>query len=370
MAGVGVFESLDWCKVRSFLPLDLTSFVKRSGALERFRNVPDADAYIRTLLLYGMPKSTLESSAQIAREANLADLTPEALFKRLKKAPGMLEGLFFHLLTHAVEPAERFGSYRLLAVDATVLTGPNAKGVDQKLHVVYDLGKGLPVWVEVTHAKDGGETLARHHSFGAGDLVLGDRGYGHERGLMSALKSKANFLVRFEFESIKLFNDLEERIDPLQADGCIPQTGPADFCVYLADWVAPLRAIGERKPDGKVVWLLTNLGEEELPIEQARKLYARRWQIELFFKRLKSLVDLDELPTRDGPMARPWIWAKLTLAALAVLIDHERFSPWGTPFQVEDTQKVSPSTHRGIANGKTQTKKRTPKRKTKGEVRV
>jgi hypothetical protein len=71
------------------------------------------------------------------------------------------------------------------------------------------------------------------------------------------------------------------------------------------------------------------LTSEELSVEEARSLYSARWQIELFFKRLKSLLDLDELPTRDGPTARPWIWAKLVLAALAVVMTDERFSPWG-----------------------------------------
>jgi hypothetical protein len=278
------------------------------------------------LLLYGLPKSSLQQAARIAREANIANLSSVALFKRLVKAEGMLKSVFEHLLSHAVGPECRFGSYRLLSVDATCLCGPGATGTDQLLHVVYDLGKGLPASVDLTTSK-AGETFGRHSSFGRGDLLLGDRGYGWEKSIVAALRSKAHVLVRFEFDCIRLLTDEEEKIWREQAEGCVPDAGPVDFCVYLESWPAPLRAIGERNPKGQVVWYLTDLGQDELPLNEARKLYARRWQVELFFKRLKSILDLDELPSRDGPVARPWAWTKLILAGLAVLVSHERFFP-------------------------------------------
>jgi hypothetical protein len=335
MSAIDTGSSLKWESVRGFLPFDLDGLAVDTGALVRRRGVKGGESLVRTLLLYGLPKSTLERSARLAREANLAQISPEALFKRLRAAEPMLQTIFTHLLTQAAGPELRFGDYRLLSVDATSLCGPGATQTDQRLHVVYDLGKGLPVSIDFTNIK-GGETLARHDSFGPGDLVLGDRAYGLGRGLTSALRKGARVLVRFEFESIRLLTDLDEKIWPMQAEACIPASGPAEICVYLPNWPAPLRAIGERDLKGKVVWLLTDLSEEELPIRQVRPLYARRWQIELFFKRLKSLLDLDELPSRDGPTARPWVWTKLILATLAVLISHERFSPWGRPFSLTE----------------------------------
>jgi hypothetical protein len=46
-------------------------------------------------------------------------------------------------------------------------------------------------------------------------------------------------------------------------------------------------------------------------------LYRLRWQIELLFKRLKSLLHLDALPSREGPTAKSWMLARLIAAALA-----------------------------------------------------
>jgi hypothetical protein len=367
MGGTAFSEPFNWSSIRDFLPFDLDTLAVETGCLKRRRKVEGGESLLRTMLLYGLPKSSLQRSVRLAREANLSDMSAVALFKRLCKSERLLQGVFTHLLSHAATPEERFGPYRLLAVDATVLCGPGATGTDQRLHVVYDLGKGLPLSVDLTDAK-GGESLKRHHSFGQGDLILADRAYGVANSLLAALRSKARFLVRFEFESIRLLDDLDEKIWPEQAEGCVPATGQVQICVHLPEWPAPLRAIAERNPEGKPIWLITDLGEDELPLSQVRALYARRWQIELFFKRLKSLLELDELPTRAGPTARPWIWTKLILSTLAVLTTHERFSPWGRPLppnqSLDEFQLRSDHPGRSPADQETvQTQKREASRK-------
>jgi IS4 transposase len=59
--------------------------------------------------------------------------------------------------------------------------------------------------------------------------------------------------------------------------------------------------------------------------------YRFRWQIELAFKRMKSILNLDELPAKDPALARTVLYAKL-LAALLVEDFTTHFlaiSPWG-----------------------------------------
>ena len=41
-----------------------------------------------------------------------------------------------------------------------------------------------------------------------------------------------------------------------------------------------------------------------------------RWQIELAFKRLKSLLHIDRLPTRTEQASRSWLYAHLIMALL------------------------------------------------------
>ena len=282
-----------------------------------------------------------------------------------------MQGLFEQALGHVVSKSERWRGFRVLAVDATTLCGPGATCTDQRLHVVYDLGKAVPVTVELTSPKSG-ETLRRHQSFGANDLVLADAGYGHASGIIHALKTGAKVLVRFNFESIRLLGFDQEKIWPEQAAGVLGKENPEEFEVLLPGWDAPLRVIGSRNPEGLPVWFITNLNAQELEKSQVRELYARRWQIELFFKRLKSLMDIDTLPTRAGPTARPWIWAKLLLATLAVLLADESFFPCHNQIQpMENIQNRSmdgPRIHTLSSTPKTKKGKTQRQKETKTKI--
>jgi hypothetical protein len=324
------FHGWHWDVLGRFLPFDLDSFAVEHGALRRRRGVQDGASLMQLCLLCGLPKMKFERAADLAKEANLAELSGVALFKRFCNSEAMLESAFSHVLGHSLDRQERFAGYRILAVDGTSLCGPGAKHTDQRLHVVYDLGRGMPLSVEMTNNR-GGETLRRHSSFGKGDLILGDRIYGNGPGVRHALNLGARVLVRCELESLRIMDENGLKIWPEPAKAQVPKNGSIELAAFLPGDDRPLRLIGERNRKGVVVWLLTDLTPNELPRDQARALYMRRWQIELFFKRLKSLLDLDELPSRDGPSARPWIWAKLLLAALLVLVSHERFSPWEQP---------------------------------------
>jgi len=62
-------------------------------------------------------------------------------------------------------------------------------------------------------------------------------------------------------------------------------------------------------------------GEASLPTEgypagEVLMVYRLRWQIELAFKRLKSLLRMDRIPTQTERASRSWLTAHLILALL------------------------------------------------------
>src|SRR5665213_1204312 len=68
-----------------------------------------------------------------------------------------------------------------------------------------------------------------------------------------------------------------------------------------------------------------------MPTETILEWYRVRWQIELTFKRLKSLAQLGHLPKYDAQSSRAWLYGKLFVALLTqklVRIGRE-ISPWG-----------------------------------------
>lgn len=67
--------------------------------------------------------------------------------------------------------------------------------------------------------------------------------------------------------------------------------------------------------------------------EAIMEFYRRRWQVELAFKRLKSLLQLGHLKKVDKDGAKAWLQGKLLVACLieTLILTAERFSPWGYP---------------------------------------
>jgi len=61
--------------------------------------------------------------------------------------------------------------------------------------------------------------------------------------------------------------------------------------------------------------LVTSL-PPDIPADEICAAYRMRWQIELAFKRLKSLIHLDRLPTRTTAGGLSWLYAHLILALL------------------------------------------------------
>ena len=81
----------------------------------------------------------------------------------------------------------------------------------------------------------------------------------------------------------------------------------------------------------KYVILFTTFPIEAFPAASVLEWYRTRWQVELVFKRFKSLAQLGHLPKRDDESAKAWLYGKFLVALLVEkLIRHaSAISPWG-----------------------------------------
>ena len=85
----------------------------------------------------------------------------------------------------------------------------------------------------------------------------------------------------------------------------------------------------QQRESNKYIMVMTSLGKEVSPA-QVLELYRLRWQIEIAFKRLKSLFEYNELPSKNSQSVKAWFYGKLLLAALCeTLVNAGRFSPSG-----------------------------------------
>jgi IS4 transposase len=88
------------------------------------------------------------------------------------------------------------------------------------------------------------------------------------------------------------------------------------------------KAVSEvQRENNKYIMVATSLGKK-VSACQVLELYRKRWQIELAFKRLKSLFQYNDLPATNGESIKAWFYGKLLLAALCeTLVNTGRFSP-------------------------------------------
>jgi hypothetical protein len=285
------------------------------------------------MLAYGVSDLSLKDTAAWAKAGGIADFTGPALFYRLEQSHTWLQHILSQLLLEEKRIDEAALEIRI--VDATVVTGPGSKGTDWVLHTVIDPVAGRFESVEITDAH-GAETFMRH-SVHPGHLVLGDRQYATARGIESVVNDGAFPVVRVNRRTLKIC-DLERRRIYLQSfepdllkgrlislDVLIPTppdlTGKKNKAWDLKEatsWI-PARIVGCRT-DKDVTWVLTTASRDMLSDEALMELYRLRWQIELLFKRLKSLLHLDTLPSKDGPTSKIWLLIRLVVAAVAQIL--------------------------------------------------
>ena len=80
----------------------------------------------------------------------------------------------------------------------------------------------------------------------------------------------------------------------------------------------------------KYVIVSTTFPAAEFPAERVLEWYRLRWQVELVFKRFKSLAQLGHLPKHNDDSAKAWLYGKLLVALLVekLIRDALACSPW------------------------------------------
>jgi hypothetical protein len=340
-----------WEYIRTLLPPDLEESAKTLGALVRCRNVPDAAALMRMALAYAVSDLSLKDVAAWASSLELAAISGPGLFYRLREAEAWLAHVLGQVLQEQVNHSPM--KWPLRVVDATVINGPGPVSVQWRAHVLVDPGSGGFRTVELT-GDEGGEKLGRH-VLHAGEVVLGDRCYATARGVHAVKTAGADVLVRMNPVNLRMCDQDRNRIHLERRARKVPKIGGIEYNIFIPvppsptksrktwnsaksiAWI-PARAIAGRTRFGEVIWVLTTLSPSALPTASALELYRFRWQIELLFKRLKSLLHFDALPSRQGPTAKSWMLARLLAAALAQQLVQPSgpLSPWG--YQISSSE--------------------------------
>jgi hypothetical protein len=315
--------------------------------------VGSASDLLRIVLGYSVLDWSLRLLGAWCVVLGLADISKTALRNRLRRCGVWLGKLVVQMLLQQKVLFPPQAHLRIRLVDASVISQPGSRGTDWRLHLGFDLGCSGLDWVEVTDAQ-GGESLTRFR-WGPGELCIADRGYAVRKDVGHVLSSAAWLIVRIGWSKLPLEQGNGQAFDliawlkqvspdPTAAarEAAVWVTTPQGrFAVRLIARAIPPQAAEEarrrlRKASAKhgrtiddrsllaagFVILVTNLPASGWEAEQVLQFYRFRWQVELYFRRLKSLLQLDQLRAKDPQLAQVYLLGKLLGALLINHIQH------------------------------------------------
>lgn len=312
-----------------FLPPGWEQKARELGALRRCRKVRNAEVLLRVLLIHLAEGCSLRETAVRARQGGIVDLSDVTIKNRLEGAGEWFRWMSTQLMLNWVtqQPESIFaGPWNVRVIDGTQVKEPGPTGSLWRIH--YSIG--LPslrcseVHVTGSEGRGSGESFCRFR-VNPGDLFIGDRGYGVATGIAHVVAKGAGVITRFGWCNLPLWHDAETRFDLLSHLRTLHGTKLGDWPTYVrhgdklisgrvcaikksaqaleqAERVACRRA---QKHGAKVtpetleaaayVFVFTTLPTEVLSPAKALEFYRGRWQVELVFKRLKSILCLNHL---------------------------------------------------------------------------
>jgi hypothetical protein len=336
----------NWKVLLSLLPAGWQQAALESGAVKRLRGFSSPEALLRTLLLHVGLGYSLRETVVRARLADWADVSDVALLKRMRNSEQWLRFLCIALLREsgAFVLERTVGAVRI--VDGTIIKEPGKTGSQWRVVYSLQLPNLMCDFMEVTASagQGNGESLnrlpvARH------ELILADAGYCSVGGIEYVHQRGADVLVRINPQAFVAYSQQGKRFTlPTRLRG-LSQAG------QVGEWPVTLhgptfsfegRVCAVRKSEHAIEQAHRRLRRKASKKQMSTKpetlevakyvvvfttrhnasaveileWYRSRWQIELVFKRLKSLLQLGHLPKHDDRSSRAWLHGKLLVALL------------------------------------------------------
>lgn len=352
-------EFENWEVLRTFLPSEWAEQARRLGAMRRARYIKEPSTVLRVLLLHLACGCSLAETAARATASGLAQISAVGVFKRLRAAEPWLRWLAYTMRGAADLPKALTGR-RLRAVDATAVSEPGSTGSDWKLHYAVNLADLQCDFFQLSDIRHGGETFLRV-PIRRGDIMMGDRVYAAPPGVWHVIEAGGDVIVRLNRQALPLFDRYGKRIALLPVLGLLKGKSPREWAARVRDpkggWIAgrlialrqsveatrlARRRLQKRAQHNQetvsaealefapyfMIWTtLPSMFTTLLILE----CYRMRWQVELVFKRMKSILGLGHLPKTDPQSAKAWLEGKLFVGLLIerMIAAAESFSPWG-----------------------------------------
>lgn len=323
------------------LPADYRELAIEFKAFTRSRKIKTPAQLMQVVMSYcGLDAVLRETAGQFTLLEER--LTDTAIHQRLKACVPWVKALLGRLMGEAAHPLLE-GHLRFIIVDGSTVQGPGATGTQYRLHLAIDLVRLDWAYSLVTDEHTG-ERLT-HYPLQDGDVVIADRGYNAVDQWLELADRGVALVIRYNPHGLKLYTaegkpvELERLVKETTAiDLCLPVQVRNQHRAFLKGYLharrlppaqaaeARRRARAAAKKAGRQIqartlalagWVLiwTTLPPAVLPTATVMGLYRLRWQVELAIKRLKSILNIDQLRAKkNSALADLYLHGKLLYA--------------------------------------------------------
>lgn len=315
-----------------------------TGAIQRKRDIKNPDDLMMLNLFHLMTGCSLVDISTISKMSQIGDISDVAFMKRFKNCNDWFKWIIDKIVTGGLisyEAPKLLKKYRILAVDASEVKEKGRSSRLYRLHFALDITKMEAAIYRITTSQIG-EKL-NNFSFSKNDLILADRGYATTTGIEYCKKQGVDFILRANANNIRFCNkegsiiDIRDKVIGFESgeENVYAKTKEGD--------IIPVRICFKKKDEKSIektkkklrryqvkhqfkmsdktklfneyIVVVTSL-KSDIKAEEVLELYRYRWQVELYFKRLKSILDYGELPKKKEESVFAWLNGKLMIALL------------------------------------------------------
>lgn len=347
--------------IYEMMPTGWKEAAKTEKALVRSRHISTPEELLRLNFLYqtsGDSYGLTSALTQISEDQT--GLNKTAVQKRITKSGSWLKWILEHICReegYLYEKPEWLRENRVLLVDASDYSKQGSNRADFRFHCMSEL---FTLNIEEFHftEADIGEKISLYENIREKDIVTADRAYGTINGMEYVIGKKADFLFRLKANAFNLYNSEGIKFDLTEYLEKNYEVGKTiDFHLFykVGKEYHPVRicAVAKSKKDiekshrhikksnsgkqrgqiselqkiySKYVLVATSL-DDKVSTQKVLELYRMRWQIELVFKRLKSIFG-GEFCAKKKEAVEAWFYGKLLLATVCeILAKQSCFSP-------------------------------------------
>jgi len=362
----------DWPVLLSLFPGNWADLASENNVIKGLRKDKAAENYIRTLLIHIGCGYSMRETATRAKLSGLANISDVALLGRLRKAKDWLHSLCVALFEEQGIALRNKNKFPVRLFDATNVKEPGKTGSLWRIHYSIQLPSLTCDFFKLTATKgEGTGESFFQYSIKKGDHIIADRGYSTASGIHHIASKKAYVMVRVNTQSLPLLTlnyqsfPLLKNVQSIDSAGTMKSWQvliPDRKDEFVKGRICVIRKSNEAikmtqdkihrdaqrkrksvKPEtleyAKYVIIFTNYPETSYSDFEVLDLYRARWQVELVFKRFKSIAQLGHLPKHSDDSSKAWLYGKLFVALLTnKLIEYaSSISPWGYIMEEQQT---------------------------------